>query len=83
MARVININKSRELPKDQILADTIAGIAFGSMGITKPSEMLTLVGKATVRIIYNTAVAAGCDFEEIRKEFIAALQGAEVELNEN
>ena len=80
MAKVIKM--SRELPKDQILADTIAGIAFGSMGVKKPSEMLTLVGMATVRIIYNTAVAAGCDFEEIRKEFIAALQKAEVELNE-
>lgn len=80
MAKIIKM--SRELPKDQILADTTAGIAFGSMGVTTPKEMLTLVGMATVRIIYNTAVAAGCDFEETRKEFIEALQSAEVELNE-
>lgn len=80
MAKVIKM--SREIPKDQILADTIASIALGSMGVTNLKDMLTLVGMATVRIIYNSAVAAGGDFEEIRKEFIEALQGAEVELNE-
>lgn len=80
MVKVIKM--SREIPKDQILADAIARIAFGIMGVTNFKEMLTLVGMATVRIIYNSTVAAGCDFEETRKEFIAALQGAEVELNE-
>ena len=80
MAEVIKMR--RELPKDQILADTIAGIAFDSMGVKNPIEMLTLVGMATVRIIYNTAVAVGWDFDETRKNFIDALQGAEVELNE-
>lgn len=80
MAKVIKM--SRDLPKDQILADTIAGIVFGCMGVKNPNEMLTLVGMATVRIIYNTAVSAGWDFNDTRKSFIEALQGAEVELNE-
>lgn len=80
MAKVIKM--SREIPKDQMLADTIVGIALGSMGVTNLKDMLTLVGMATVRIIYNSAVAAGCDFEGARKEFIEALKNAEVELNE-